>query len=124
MKINQLIELAHNNAVRKGFWNDDKKMRDALPDELYEIYRKESFAAKLALIHGEVSETLEDKRDNRGDNEIYFEGEKPCGIPIELADTVIRIADLAGFLGIDLEKAIKRKLLYNATRPFKHGKKL
>ena len=48
---------------------------------------------------------------------------KPCGIPSELADAVIRIADLAGALGIDLDRAIAEKMAFNEKRPYKHGKK-
>jgi NTP pyrophosphatase (non-canonical NTP hydrolase) len=40
----------------------------------------------------------------------------------ELADAVIRIADLCGYLNIDLESHIKAKMRYNETRPHKHGK--
>lgn len=35
---------------------------------------------------------------------------------VELADAVIRIADLCGHLGIDLEAAIDLKMAYNETR--------
>lgn len=48
---------------------------------------------------------------------------KPVGVPSELADAVIRIADLCGLYGIDLEKAVKEKLSFNRTRPFRHGGK-
>ena len=37
-------------------------------------------------------------------------------IEVELADAVIRIADLAGALGIDLGGAVQEKLQYNAQR--------
>ena len=40
-----------------------------------------------------------------------------------LADAVIRIADLCGYLGIDLDTVISEKMAYNETRPFKHGKR-
>lgn len=48
---------------------------------------------------------------------------KPCGIPIELADVLIRIFDFAGKHGVDLEAAVKLKMDYNATRPHRHGGK-
>jgi len=40
----------------------------------------------------------------------------------ELADTAIRLFDLAGALDIDLEEAIDKKMKVNETRPIKHGK--
>lgn len=87
------------------------------------------------LIHSELSEALEEVR--AGKPGLYFKevngftvtdaterrGEKPEGVAVELADAVIRIADLCGHLGIDLEAAIDLKMAYNETRPFKHGKR-
>ncbi|MDA3779726.1 MAG: hypothetical protein PF487_05805 [Bacteroidales bacterium] len=48
---------------------------------------------------------------------------KPEGIPSELADVVIRVADMCGYYGIDLEKAIEEKMEYNEIRSRKHGGK-
>lgn len=103
-------------------------------------------AAKLALIHSEVSEALEelrkDGKDGKrtmqryyvtqarpGTKEVYAgtvgaeEELKPEGFVVELADVVIRIGDLCGALGLDLDGAIKAKMAFNATRPHKHGGK-
>jgi NTP pyrophosphatase (non-canonical NTP hydrolase) len=41
---------------------------------------------------------------------------------MELADTAIRLFDLAGSLNIDLEKEISKKMKVNEGRPIKHGK--
>jgi len=35
---------------------------------------------------------------------------------VELADTVIRILDIAGFCGLDLDGAVKEKYAYNQER--------
>lgn len=48
---------------------------------------------------------------------------KPLGLPIELADAMIRIMDLAEYLGIDLADAIMVKADYNRGRPAMHGGK-
>ena len=48
---------------------------------------------------------------------------KPVGFTVELADVIIRIADLCGEFGLDLESALTTKLSYNQTRPYRHGNK-
>jgi hypothetical protein len=48
---------------------------------------------------------------------------KPEGIPIELADCIIRIFDYCGKEGINIEEAIRIKHEYNKTRPYRHGGK-
>jgi len=49
---------------------------------------------------------------------------KPEGLPIEIADVVIRILDFCEANDIDLELALNLKLAYNETRAFRHGGKL
>lgn len=78
---------------------------------------------KLMLIVSELSEALEEHREDKA--LVYFKEDslKPEGLAIELADAVIRIGDLAGILGFDLEAAVIQKMEYNKTRPHKHGNK-
>lgn len=106
MSINILVNEAHINAVNKG-WHDEPRT----PAEC------------IALMHSELSEALEDIRQGYGLTEYYWEGEKPCGVPSELADTVIRIFDFCGEHKIDLAEAIATKMKYNDTRPHRHGGK-
>jgi len=114
MDITELVELCHQAAVEKGWWDDNNK---TLPEQ-------------IALMHSELSEALEEYRLGHSPTEIYrvvtdgVASEKPEGIPIELADLLIRIFDTAGHYGINLEDAIVKKMLYNQTRPHRHGGKL
>jgi NTP pyrophosphatase (non-canonical NTP hydrolase) len=105
MTVQELVEKSYGNSKAKGFW---------------ETSTEETPSVKLALIHGEISEALEDLRDGKLGVELH--GEKPCGFPTELADAMIRIADLAGYMGIDLDAVIEQKMAYNSTRPYKHNK--
>lgn len=133
MTISELVNRAHEIAVNHGFW-------DPAPE----------FGTAIALIHSELSEALEENRAGRpnvwfhceeGDpslpcdpvdetecfqfgheSQCQHRGKKPEGVAVELADAVIRIADLCGYLGIDLDAVIAMKMEYNETRPYKHGK--
>ena len=67
----------------------------------------------------ELSDTGFEFPDAQG-NIRYF---KPVGFPSELADIVIRVAHLAYRMGIDLNDAVHKKMLYNATRTHRHGGK-
>lgn len=48
---------------------------------------------------------------------------EPEGVPIELADIILRVLDIAGGEGIDIQWALSIKAAYNAHRPHLHGGK-
>lgn len=63
------------------------------------------------------------RRGLHGGRAARIRGGKPEGIPIELADVIIRILDYCGYAGIDIEAAIRQKHEYNKSRPYRHGGK-
>jgi NTP pyrophosphatase (non-canonical NTP hydrolase) len=84
---------------------------------------------KLMLIVTEASEAMEEIRDGHEFTSVYYEVHgvpttKPLGFPIELADIVIRVFDLARACDVDLGAAVRRKMEFNRTRPHRHGGKL
>lgn len=113
--ISFLCDYAHKMAREKGWYDADDTIGDS-------GFPKRNVGELLALIHSEVSEALEAYR--RGEMTTFVsQVGKPEGFPSELADIVIRCADLAGYLGIELESEIEMKMSYNATRSHRHGGK-
>lgn len=108
MNIN-LEELAfaiHSNAVDKGFWEPNTL-------ENHTVF----YLKQLAMIHSEVSETLEAIRKEKGE-EVVVE---------EMADILIRLLDL--WAGMQRDGAVKTlltdallgKVAVNTERPRLHG---
>ncbi len=109
MTIRELCEQSHALALTKG-WYEGK------PRQIPEL---------LMLIVSELAEALEEYRDGRAPTDtVIGKNGKPEGFAIEVADAVIRIADMCGYLGIDLADAIETKHAFNRTRPHRHGGKV
>ena len=111
--LTNLQEEIHQGNVVSGWWTDIKSGTDlAYEARLGTRLGKALVAEKLALVHSEVSEALEGARKNLQDDKLPHRKM----IEVELADTVIRIFDLAGALKLDIGAAIQEKRKYNQTR--------
>lgn len=112
-----LVNVCHGASFAAGWWTDilgDKSVdlahvvrTNATP------YAKALVGQKLMLIVSEVAEAMEGHRKGLMDDKLPHR----TMFEVELADAMIRIADLAGAHGLDLGGAIAEKLAFNAQRP-------
>jgi NTP pyrophosphatase (non-canonical NTP hydrolase) len=101
-----LRDRCHGAAAEAGWWSDLKTGEPV-------IDRPHVIGEKLMLIVSEVAEAMEGHRKGLMDDKLPHR----TMIEVELADAVIRIADLAGAMKLDLGGAIAEKMAFNAQRP-------
>jgi hypothetical protein len=100
-----LIEhVCHGAASRNGWWTDLKTGES--------LKGKRNVGEMLCLVHSEISEALEGHRKDKMDDHLPHRK----SMEVELADAVIRIADLGAALGLDVGSALAEKLAYNDQR--------
>ncbi|MEY2875857.1 MAG: Klebsiella phage [Pseudomonadota bacterium] len=100
-----LQRICHGAAAEAGWWTD---LHTGEPM----AHRPHFVGEKLMLVVSEIAEAMEGHRKGLQDDKLPHRQM----IEVELADAVIRIADLAGGLGLDLGGAIEEKLAFNAQR--------
>lgn len=88
-KFQELIVAANDNAIRKGFWEEDRPDTEA-----------------LALISSEISEALESDRKGGYDDKLT----SYPGRDVELADVFIRVFDTCRQRGFMLMAALRERL--------------
>lgn len=127
MELNKLSQEIYKANKKKGFWPENPQERNK--GEL------------LMLVTSELAEALEADRDanyankadislldnlygeeDKSDWKDFFESNMKSKFEDEIADSIIRLLDMCGGLGIDIDWHIENKLRYNAMRGHKHGR--
>jgi NTP pyrophosphatase (non-canonical NTP hydrolase) len=119
--LNALAADIHNNAAAHGWWDEKRTLPEILMlcvselAEALELYRDDMPA--LYFLRDEADEKVVTTDFSK------HEGQKPQGVAVELADTIIRVLDYCGHEDIDIDSAIRMKHEYNKSRPYRHGGK-
>ena len=112
----------HHYAMRnKGFWDSEDKLNaletnSVITYDDYNDFDNGLLCTRLALVGTEISEAIEAVR--KGNLGLL---EKDT-LEDELADTFLRLMDVVGGLGIDIEAQLIWKSNLNKERGYKHGK--
>ena len=113
-----LQHACHKAAHDAGWWHASAAadlrafIRSGYKTPMEAVFSGALVAQKLCLIHSKISEAMEGHRKGLQDDKLPH---RPM-IEVELADAVIRIADICGGLGLDLGGALAEKLAYNQSR--------
>lgn len=102
LAISSMVVECHHRSCIAG-WYTDPKTHEPIKRNVPEM---------LCLIHSEVSEALEGYRKKIPDTHLTHRSM----IEVELADVLVRVFDLAGYLDLDIGGAYIEKLKYNETR--------
>jgi NTP pyrophosphatase (non-canonical NTP hydrolase) len=115
---NDIARELNDSARYKGFYDDFEDTYAVIEDgndkALLKYVINQEVNTKLLLVITELSEIVEAIRAGSGYRDLHVQE--------EFADVFIRLLDLCGFLGIDLDTAIAEKRNINNDRPYKHNK--
>ena len=100
--LNDLRDAIYEDAVEHGMWDDDE---DYIPTDCVYFIKDEVCELDCAAMDWED--------DVCNDNSAFCD---------ELSDVIIMCLSVAGKLGIDIDAAVRRKMVINRARPWKHGK--
>lgn len=126
-----LVEESFRTSSSKG-WHESipslASTRLMLADPNLPVSVRRTVADRLAALLFMVTDEVHEAGDHvRKPPDLTEEGGIDRFVDLvtgELADIIIRTADIAGWLGGDLAEAVTNKLVANRDRPYRHGNKL
>ena len=119
--LNELRDEIYSDAVAHGLWDGDYLLKtvvnsDVVRDSgLLQIYKIVNTERELGRVNATLRVFLENQELLRSVlEEDHFRE--------ELADVIITALSAAGYLGIDIDKAVREKMEINRGREWRHGK--
>lgn len=121
--LNELRDEIYDDAVKHGLWDEDYLLKtfvdsDVLTDSgLLRIYRIVNTEQEMRRVHATLRVFVENQELLKSvleEEEDHFRE--------ELANVIITALSAAGYLGIDIDKAVREKMEINRGREWRYGK--
>lgn len=119
--LNELRDEIYSDAVKHGLWDEAHIWKLIATNE---DFRKSGIADVITYANSDETRknaivTLFVSMEIR---ELIFATEDTNHFREELADVIITALSAAGYLGIDIDKAVRAKMEINRGREWRHGK--
>lgn len=119
--LNELRDEIYDDAVAHGLWDEDYlwktvSINDVLRDSgALQIYKIANTERETMRVNAALRTFLENQEllESVLEEDHFVE---------ELADVIIMALSAAGYLGIDIDKAVRQKMEINRGREWRHGK--
>jgi NTP pyrophosphatase (non-canonical NTP hydrolase) len=121
--LNELRDEIYSDAVAHGLWDEDYLLKtlvnsDVVRDSgLLQIYKIVNTEQEIRRVHATLRVFMENQellKSVLDEEEDYFRE--------ELADVIITALSAAGYLGIDIDKAVREKMGINRECEWRHEK--
>ena len=109
--LNELRDEIYSDAVAHGLWYEAELLR------LWNYYSKQKKDAINRVRREDCAMRIRDEVE-----ELYNAAYDANHYTEELADVIITALSVAGYLGIDIDKAVRAKMEINRGREWRHGK--
>lgn len=118
--LNNAADTIYSIAKNKGFWDGERQKGTLLMLVVSEL--AEALEADREDKYADLQQFQQIENSEQNEFNSNFETYIKNTFEDELADAMIRILDICGSMGIDLEEHINLKLKYNKQRGYKHEK--
>lgn len=109
--LNELRNEIYDDAVKHGLWYEAELLR------LWNYYSEQKEDAINRVRREDCAMRIRDEVE-----ELYIAAYDANHYTEELADVIITALSAAGYLDIDIDKAVREKMKINREREWRHGK--
>ena len=123
MNLTELSQRIHAGNVERGFYEHPATFPDRCMLIVSEIAEAvEAHRNGRTTEHGDVDQACRMAAMEMTPFVGFFKDKVKDTVEDEIADAIIRLLDLSGYMHIDIDAHVAAKLSYNATRGIRHGK--